>query len=86
MATISITIADADLSRVVTDLCGFYGYQATLTDILGNTTPNPETPNQFARRMIVQSIKSACATYESQQAAATASGNAVNSANLLGVS
>lgn len=85
MASINITIADADLSRVVTDVCGFWGYQAVLTDMLGNQTPNPETPNQFARRMVIQTVKGWCKTYEQQQAATTAATSAGAAADGLGI-
>lgn len=81
MAQITINIADSDLSRVVTDICGYYNYQSTILDNSGNPIPNPQTPNQFARAMIVQGIKNICAVYESS----VASQSAANSANGLGV-
>ena len=86
MATISINIGDTDIQRVVSDICGFFNYQAVLTDFFGNQTPNPETPNQFARRMVVQTIKSWVTTYESQQAAAAATASATQSASQVGIS
>lgn len=86
MATITINIGDTDLPRVVTDICGYFNYQSVLVDMLGNRTPNPETPNQFARRMVVETIKSWVTTYESQQAAATATQNATQSASTVGIS
>ncbi len=86
MATITINITDADLPRVITAICGVLNYQPTLTDMLGRTTPNPETPAQFARRMVVTDVKSYVVTWEGQQAAATAQATAVTTANGVGVS
>lgn len=86
MAQIIITIPDAQITRVVTDICGLFGYQATFTDITGAVTPNPETPNQFAKRMVVETVKSWVKTYEMQQAAAQANTTAAASADQVGVS
>lgn len=85
MATISITIADADLARVVSDICGFNGYQAQIPQPVGPPIDNPETQNQFARRMVLTTIRSWCVSYESQQAALVAAASATNSANQLGI-
>lgn len=78
MATISITIADSDLQRVVTDICGLFTYQATIpSGVVGvPDTPNPETPGQFAKRMVATQVKTWCKTYEAQQAAVTAAAGA----------
>jgi hypothetical protein len=86
MATITITIADADLSRVVDDICGLFGYQAFIPQFIGPPLPNPETKNQFAKRMVVQDVKSWCKTWEQQQAKAAAEVTAGQSADLLGIS
>lgn len=86
MATITINIADTDLTRVITAISGVFNYQPILTDTLGNKTPNPETPAQFARRMIVTDVKSWVKTYESTQAAESARAAANTAADGVGVS
>lgn len=86
MATITITIADADLNRVVTDMCTFGGYQAEIPQLIGPPLPNPQTPNQFARQMVVNFVKSCCKTVEVQAASASAATTAGTSADQLGVS
>ena len=88
MASITINIADADLPRVISGLCSFYGYQATIpSNVVGlPDTPNPESQSQFARRMVVQGIKSAIVSFESQQASVNAIATATESANQVGIS
>lgn len=44
--TFSFTLEQAALARVVTAVCENNGYQALI-----NGVPNPETQNQFAKRM-----------------------------------
>lgn len=83
MAQIAITIPDASLARVVGDICTLFSYQATLTDLTGNQTPNPETQNQFAKRMLIQTIKGWMSNVESVQAAQLAS--AQSDATIAGV-
>lgn len=72
MAQITITIPDAALPRVISDLCTNFGYQSILVDVIGNQTANPETPAQFAKRMLVQQIKGWMRNVESAQAARVA--------------
>lgn len=49
---LSITIADAQATRVIDGICTRHDYQPTI-----NGVPNPETKNQFAKRMLIQDIK-----------------------------
>lgn len=67
MATITLNIPDAQLSRVVADVCQYYGYQSTI-----NGQPNPETQGQFAKRMIIQNVMLVCQQAESATAEQTA--------------
>lgn len=46
MPTISFTVP----SETVDAICGMYDYQATIPNN-GGTIPNPETKNQFAKRV-----------------------------------
>ena len=65
MANFTITIPDAIVSRVVDGLAGQHGYQATTTDEdTGVVTPNPETKQDFARRMMRKWIKESVVAYE----------------------
>lgn len=53
MATISITIPDASLQRVVDGMCAWHGYSATLPD----GTPNSQTKGQFVKARIAAFVK-----------------------------
>ena len=69
MAVFSVIIADADVPRVITALCGNYGYQANIPNpdfnpSLPETMPNPETPNKFANRMTRNFIMENTVAYE----------------------
>ncbi len=85
MAQISITIPNASVSRVVDGVCGFFNYQAILISPIGEQTPNPETKNQFAQRMVVVAVKSWVKSFESQQAAEAARAAANTSADLIDI-
>lgn len=71
MATTPITLnIDATvLNRVIAGLCGAGGYQALLAD----GSPNPQTPAQFAKHMIVAYVRTTILNFEQQQAAVAAS-------------
>lgn len=49
---LSITIADAQANRVIDAICAMHDYQPTI-----NGSPNSETKNQFAKRMLILEIK-----------------------------
>jgi hypothetical protein len=74
MATISFTIQDAQMPRIITAFKSNFGYQEFLPD---GTTPNPETGAQFTKRMINEMIKGEVRNYEAgiaaRQAAASVS-------------
>jgi len=85
MASITINIGNADLPRVITGVCGFFNYSATIPQIIGDPLPNPETQAQFARRMVVEAVRSWVKTYEMQQAAIAAQQTASAAADLVNI-
>lgn len=64
MATMTMTIPDAMLPRVVAAFAATHGYRATLP----NGDPNPQTPAQFARAQVANFIKHTVTNYESELA------------------
>ena len=62
MAVFSVNISDEDVGRVITAVCGNYGYQSQIENpnfdpssapaaqTNPETIPNPETESQFANR------------------------------------
>jgi hypothetical protein len=62
MAVFSVNISDSDVARVITAVCGNYGYQELIENVNFDpslpshsetnpeTVPNPETQSQFANR------------------------------------
>lgn len=85
MATISITIADAQLTRVVNSFTDSFGYAPMVPDGLTppGSMPNPETRNQFAKRMVAQWVKQRVSDHESLLAAETARATAATDAQGL---
>lgn len=67
MATISITVPDAILTRVVNGVAGQHNYPATV-----GGSPNPETRTQFARRMLARWVRETVKAYEVTSAAESA--------------
>lgn len=57
MAIITFTIKDTQLQRVMDGICYDNGYQATITNTDGTTSPNPETKQQFVKRIIIERVK-----------------------------
>lgn len=73
MATIpSITIPDTQIQRVIDAFAAEFGYQSTITNADGTTSPNPVTKAQFAKQQLIAYIKQITRNYEANQAAATA--------------
>lgn len=58
MANITIVIPDAQLTRVVDGICTHFNYQSILSGPGQPPEPNPETKNQFAKRMLITTMKS----------------------------
>lgn len=82
MPTIQIDIPVAgDLTRAVSAVCIAFNYQATLP----GGGANPETQNQFAKRMLANWVKSIVADVEGRSAANTARTTAETSANALNI-
>lgn len=63
MATMTINIPDAQLSKVVDGMCINYNYEPLI-----NGLPNPETKAVFARRMLIELLKRAVAAGEAKTA------------------
>lgn len=74
MATITISIPDAAVTRVTDAFTKQFAYQDTIPDPNnpGATIPNPETKAQFVQRMIRNYIKEVVASYEARVAGDTA--------------
>ena len=76
MAVFSVNIDDADVARVITAVCGNYGYQPEINNPDWNPSlpvdpetnperiPNPETQSQFANRMTRDYLMSNTVAYE----------------------
>jgi len=77
MATITITIPDAIAPRVINGFAKRYNY----SPLLENGDANTETKAQFAKRKLVEFIKSAVREAEIQDAANTAATTAGASAD-----
>lgn len=78
MPDIIITIDTAgNLTRAVDATCAKFGYQATLP----GGGANPETKNQFAKRMVALTVKGWMVEYEARAAADAAGATAAASAN-----
>ncbi len=71
MATLSVTVPDSIVARVLTGVCGYNGYQAKIQDPNnpGNLIDNPVTPGQFAKDCIKQYLKNCVVAYEAVKAA-----------------
>ena len=67
MATITITIPDSVVARVVDALGTHYGYQAII-----DGAPNPETKARFVQRMIRTHIKNIVREQEASVASQSA--------------
>lgn len=81
MANITLTIPDAILQRVIDAAAQRNGYQATVpdpTNLPDGTRPNPESKQQFAKRMLAAVLKDWVKAVETQAAASTAASTAGN--------
>jgi hypothetical protein len=66
MPTLSLTLTDAALAKLVDAMCDVYRYSATLP----NGNANPETRAQFARRMVIVQLKQQVRQAEGRKAQA----------------
>lgn len=67
MATLSVTIPNAQVTRINNAFGAAYGYQATI-----NGSPNPESLTQFATRKVREFIKDVVKGQEAVAAAEAA--------------
>lgn len=77
MAQITINIPDSILTRVLNGFAKRYNYAPILED----GSPNPETKAQFARRKVIEFIKTAVREAEIQDATNTAATDAAQDAD-----
>lgn len=73
MPTITITIPNPILNRVIDAYAYQHGYQDEIPSVDPVTRrdtkiPNPETKNQFVRRMLIRHIKQAVRAHEARLA------------------
>lgn len=82
MATLVLTIPDAQLTRVVDGIAGQYNYQTMVPGATPLDPPvtNPETKNQFAKRMMIKWAKETVKAWEASQAANAARDSAAANA------
>lgn len=71
MATITLTIQNTVVNRVLDAICNANGYRTTI-----NGLPNPQTKSEFVKVFIATFLKSQVKEYESTIAANTASASA----------
>lgn len=72
-ALLTLNVPDqATADRIVTALCAVNGYQDTVPDPanIGQTIPNPQTRQQFAKAQVMQFLRQTVVNYERSQAAA----------------
>ena len=83
MADITITIPNAQLTRVVNAVSTVNGYEPFLRDSDGALTiPNSETRTQFARRMIIEYAMNCVRQLESKTDAEASRQAAINKVNM----
>jgi hypothetical protein len=70
MASITLTIPDALVTRVLNGFCGLHGYQATIPNPVNpeEMIPNPDTKAEFMRKKLLAIIKRAVLEYEGNEA------------------
>jgi len=67
MATITLTVPDAQLPRVIAAVTANAGYSPTLPD----GSPNPQTPAEFVKQLLANYLKHFVLEHEAAQAKAT---------------
>lgn len=81
MPTISITLSAAAATEFTDAMCAAHNYPATVIQMIGDPpvpteVPNPETRTVFARRMLLERMKSFVRDYRHQQARTTTNAQA----------
>lgn len=85
MATITLTIDNARVGRVVDAVCANNGYQETVPNpdptwdgvLKPQYVPNPQSKAQFAKAWLVRTVMDQVKTHEASKAAATAEAAAI---------
>jgi len=72
LATITLTIPNDKIDRIVTAFCGEFGYQDTITNEDGTTSTNPVSKNAFTKQKVVEYVKQVTRNYEANISAAQA--------------
>lgn len=72
MPIVSIDIPTAAVTRIQTAFTSEFGYQETITNEDGTTSPNPVTKNQFFKQQLINYVKQVTRNYEANLAAASA--------------
>lgn len=86
MANLQVTIPDAALQRVLDAFASAYGWSAVIVDAeTGQSSANPETKQQFARRKVAEFIKEVVRSQEAQVAAEAARQASIAEANSLNI-
>lgn len=67
MATLTITIPDAQATRVLNSFCKAMNYQSKI-EVDGVLVDNPESKIQYARRMLIDYVYQAIITQEQYEA------------------
>ncbi len=90
MATVTITIPNADLATVVNALTP--DWTVNVIDESGQTVPNPINQNEWARRKVIKLVKAEVKKYKEQLATGSAAQTienariaAVNEANAIAI-
>ncbi len=68
MARFTLDVPDSRLARVVTAFCVTFGYQPQVQGEDGTLVPNPETPQQFTRRKLVEHARAVVVAHEAAAA------------------
>lgn len=72
--TISLSIPDAQVTRVVNAMCAIGNYQSTLAD----GSANPQTKAQFAKQMLITYVMNTVKAVEAQAAVDNARTTAIS--------
>lgn len=85
MATIQIDIPDASLARVRDAVAAAYGYSATIPNVDGTTSPNPQTKTQFVKQVIANLVKNIVKNYEADRDSLVARQSAISSVDAINI-
>lgn len=74
MATLnlSLTVSDDKATEILADFVHYHGYQDTIENEDGTTSPNPQTKIAFAKAKIASFVKESIKAYRANATAETA--------------